>query len=136
MRSFDVRHGIYINTLSKGYRQKRLDAIKRIVSDFLSGREFAEKGISKFSTLSKGYSDAIKRIVEFEFVAKQKRQTSPSILPESKGAPLILPQGDIRHTSGENVAILSSLNLITPLHFSLNFAQFLPFSSHSFRGEI
>jgi len=86
MRCFNIGHGRYINTLSKRYSQKGFDAIKLIVSDFLSGGNFYIKNNFVYPTLSKGYSDAIKLIVEFVFWLFQKAKGKRSILPIIQGS--------------------------------------------------
>jgi len=72
-----LRHGRYLKTLSKGYSQKGLDSIKRIVSDLISEGDFSIKRLFESLTLSKGYSDSIKRIVENCLLAKENPSSRP-----------------------------------------------------------
>jgi hypothetical protein len=75
-----------------------------------------------------------------EKVIKQARQAKSGILQGWTGRALHIEstghKGEIEVKRLKLSTFKTPLNLSTPLHFSLNFAQFLPFSSHSFRGEI
>jgi hypothetical protein len=77
---------------------------------------------------------------EAETVAKQRQAQVKLMLQGWTGRPLDIEcTAHQRRIDAQGLGLSTfktPLNLNAPLHFGLNFAQFLPFSSHSFRGEI